>query len=110
MIEVTTSVYLGLLMTMLSAHYNNYVHLSFYEYAATWPLLFQSHKITIFGSIQTIDHGMPEIFTTEFLKHASASLLCILHYLWLRYSLPLSWKREQSDAGNYHLYSKLILI
>lgn len=68
MTEVTTSVYQGFLMTMLSAHYNNYVHLSSYEYAATWPLLFQNHKITTYGSIQTIDHGMDEKLTTGLLN------------------------------------------
>lgn len=68
MMEVTTSAYQGFLMTMLSAHYNNYVHLSPYEYAATWPLLFQNHKITTYGSIQAIDHGRDEILTTGLLN------------------------------------------
>lgn len=74
--------YQGFLMTMLSAYYNNYVHLSSYEYAATWPLLFENHKITTYDNIQAIDHGMHEILTIGLLKRASASFLCILHYLW----------------------------
>lgn len=47
MMEVTTSMCHGFLMTMLSAHYNNYVHLSSDEYATTWPLSFQNHIITL---------------------------------------------------------------
>lgn len=65
MTEVKTSLCQGFLMTMLSAHYNNYVHLSSDEYITTWPLSLQHHIINNYGRIQTIDLGLHETFTTE---------------------------------------------
>ena len=50
--EVTASTCHGFLMSMLSAHYDNNIHLSSDEYANTWPLLFWNHIINTDAAVQ----------------------------------------------------------